>query len=143
MEYQKTILTQKQGGEILGVIWAVFVEPQHMHLPKLSCFFSIFMIASIKFAVVKNCAHIFYFHIYFILNVDQDLQFNSSVWKQKLPTIFLFSECLNISWKTYLSTSSIFWLHPNPIRCNWLRKWGEESLQKHAWTHFPFSCSIM
>ena len=30
MEYQKTIFTQKQGGEILGVIWAVFVEPQHM-----------------------------------------------------------------------------------------------------------------
>ena len=27
MEYQKTIFTQKQGGEILGVIWAVYVEP--------------------------------------------------------------------------------------------------------------------
>ena len=31
MEYQKTIFTQKQGSEILGVIWAVFVEPQHIY----------------------------------------------------------------------------------------------------------------
>ena len=32
MEYQKTIFTQKQGGEILGVVLAVFVEPQLTYL---------------------------------------------------------------------------------------------------------------
>ena len=33
LEYKKTIVNKIQVGEILGVIWAVFAEPQRIQFP--------------------------------------------------------------------------------------------------------------